>query len=145
MTFVAVFEGNVTLTLIANGGQFAQGAQTTFTGAAGSTISVPEPTRTGWTFAGWYTAENGGDKITDTSKLPAATANWYAHWTKGDLTVTVTNPEDQIYDGTAKTPALTVKVGETTLTAGEDYVAIYENYIQRRHRDGEGLRHRGLR
>ena len=129
MTFVAVFEGNVTLTLIANGGQFAQGAQTTFTGAAGSTISVPEPTRTGWTFAGWYTAENGGDKITDTSKLPAATANWYAHWTKGDLTVTVTNPEDQIYDGTAKTPALTVKVGETTLTAGEDYVAIYENYI----------------
>ena len=88
MTFVAVFEGNVTLTLIANGGQFAQGAQTTFTGAAGSTISVPEPTRTGWTFAGWYTAENGGDKITDTSKLPAATANWYAHWTKGDLTVT---------------------------------------------------------
>lgn len=129
MTFVAVFEGNVTLTLIANGGQFASGAQTTFTGAAGTEITVPTPTRTGWTFDDWYTAENGGDKITDTKKLPAATANWYAHWTKGDLTVTVTNPEDQIYDGTAKTPALTVKVGETTLTAGEDYVAIYENYI----------------
>lgn len=129
MTFVAVFEGNVTLNLIANGGQFAQGAQTSFTDAAGTKITVPTPTRTGWTFAGWYTAENGGTEITDTSKLPAASAIWYAHWTKGDLTVTVTNSEDQIYDGTPKTPALTVKVGETTLTAGEDYVAIYENYI----------------
>lgn len=129
MIFIAVFEGNVTLNLIANGGQFASDAQTTFTGAAGSKIDIPTPTRTGWTFAGWYTTETGGTKITDTSKLPAASAIWYAHWTKGDLTVTVTNPEDQIYDGTAKTPALTVKVGETTLTAGEDYVAIYENYI----------------
>ena len=127
MTFTAQFAGDVTLNLIANGGQFAQDAQTTFTGAAGSSISVPEPTRTGWTFAGWYTAENGGDRITDTNVLPAASAIWYAHWTKGDLTVTVT--ETPTYDGTPKTPALTVKVGETTLTAGEDYVAIYENYI----------------
>ena len=129
MTFVAVFEGNVTLNLIANGGQFAQDAQTTFTGAAGTEITVPTPTRTGWTFAGWYTAETGGDRITDTNVLPAASAIWYAHWAKGDLTVTVTNPEDQIYDGTPKTPSLTVKVGETELTACEDYVTIYENNV----------------
>lgn len=129
MTFTAQFAGDVTLTLIANGGQFAQEAQITFTGAAGTEITVPTPTRAGWNFDGWYTEASGGTKITDTTKLPANNAIWYAHWTKGDLTVTVTNPEDQIYDGTPKTPALTVKVGETTLTAGEDYVAIYENYI----------------
>ncbi len=129
MTFVAVFEGNVTLTLIANGGQFASDDTTTFTGAAGSAINVPTPTRTGWTFAGWYTAETGGEKIADTSKLPAASAIWYAHWTKVDLTVTVTNPEDQIYDGTPKTPDLTVMSGTTELTYGTDYVANYENNV----------------
>ena len=129
MIFVAAFEGNVTLTLIANGGQFASDAKTTFTGAAGNAISVPKPTRPGWNFAGWYTEASGGTEITDTNKLPATNAIWYAHWTKGELKITVADPEDQIYDGTPKTPALTVKVGETTLTAGKDYVAIYENYI----------------
>lgn len=127
MTFTAQFAGDVTLTLIANGGQFAQGAQTTFTGAAGTEITVPTPTRAGWNFDGWYTEASGGTKITDTTKLPANNAIWYAHWTEGELTVTVT--ETPTYDGTPKTPSLTVKVGETTLTAGEDYVAIYENYI----------------
>ncbi len=126
MTFTAQFAGDVTLNLIANGGQFAQDAQTTFTGAAGSTISVPEPTRTGWTFDGWYTAETGGDKIENTNVLPAASAIWYAHWTKGNLTVIVT--ETPTYDGTPKTPPLTVKVGNITLSEG-DYVAKYENYI----------------
>lgn len=126
MIFVAAFEGNVTLTLIANGGTFAQGAQTTFTGAAGSTISVPTPTRTGWTFAGWYTAETGGTKIEDTSKLPAVSTIWYAQWTKGELTVTVT--ETPTYDGTPKTPALTVQVDGVTLDDG-DYMAIYKNNV----------------
>lgn len=127
MIFIAAFEGNVTLTLIANGGQFASDDTTTFTGAAGSAINVPTPTRTGWTFAGWYTAETGGEKIADTSKLPAASANWYAHWTKGDLTVIVT--ETPTYDGMPKTPALTVEVGENELTAGKDYVAIYTDNV----------------
>lgn len=126
MTFTAQFAGDVTLTLIANGGTFAQGARTTFTGAAGTKITIPTPTRTGWTFAGWYTAETGGAEIENTVVLPAASANWYAHWIKGELTVTVT--ETPTYDGTAKTPALTVKVGSITLNDG-DYVAIYKDNV----------------
>ena len=129
MTFTAQFAGDVTLTLIANGGTFAQGAQTTFTGAAGSTISVPTPTRTGWTFAGWYTAETGGTKIENTGVLPATNAIWYAHWTEGELKITVADPENQIYDGTPKTPSLTVMSGTTVLTYGTDYVVIYENNV----------------
>lgn len=126
MTFTAQFAGDVTLTLIANGGQFAQGAQTTFTGAAGTEITVPTPTRAGWNFDGWYTEASGGTKITDTTKLPANNAIWYAHWTEGELTVTVT--ETPTYDGTPKTPSLTVKVGSITLDDG-DYVAIYKNNV----------------
>lgn len=126
MTFTAQFAGDVTLTLIANGGQFASDARTTFTGAAGTEIIIPTPTRTGWTFAGWYTAETGGTKIENTGVLPATNAIWYAHWTEGELTVTVT--ETPTYDGTPKTPPLTVKVGNITLSEG-DYVAKYENYI----------------
>ena len=124
MQFVAAFEGNVTLNLIANGGTFAVGAQTTFTGAAETPISIPTPTRTGWTFAGWYDAPVGGNKIDDTSKLPATSAIWYAQWTPSTLTVTV--EENPTYDGTAKTPALEVKSGTTALTENQ-YVAIYRS------------------
>lgn len=126
MTFTAQFAGDVTLNLIANGGQFASDARTTFTGAAGTEITIPTPTRTGWTFAGWYTAETGGTEIENTDVLPAASANWYAHWIKGELAVTVT--ETPTYDGTPKTPSLTVKVGSITLDDG-DYVAIYKNNV----------------
>lgn len=129
MTFTAQFAGDVTLTLIANGGQFASDARTTFTGAAGTEITIPTPTRTGWTFAGWYTAETGGTKIENTGVLPATNAIWYAHWTEGELKITVADPENQIYDGTPKTPSLTVKVGDTELTAGEDYVATYTDNV----------------
>ena len=124
MTFTAQFAGDVTLTLIANGGTFAQGARTTFTGAAGTEITIPTPTRTGWTFAGWYTAETGGAEIENTDVLPAASANWYAHWIKGELTVTVT--ETPTYDGTAQEPALTVMSGSTALTSGQ-YVPSWSN------------------
>ena len=126
MQFVASFEGNVTLNLIANGGTFAAGAQTTFTGAAKTPISIPMPTRTGWTFAGWYDAPVGGSEINDTSKLPATSAIWYAQWTPSTLTVTV--KETPTYDGTDKTPALEVKSGTTTLSEGQ-YVAVYSDNI----------------
>ena len=126
MQFVAAFEGNVTLHLIANNGTFAQGAQTTFTGAAGTPISIPTPARTGWTFAGWYDAPVGGNRITDTDSLPATSTVWYAQWTSEKLDVTV--QETPTYDGTAQTPALTVTSGTTALNT-DQYVAVYSNNI----------------
>ncbi|MGN0447374.1 MAG: InlB B-repeat-containing protein [Acutalibacteraceae bacterium] len=39
------------------------------------------PTRTGYTFEGWYTSATGGTKITSASKYPATNQTLYAHWT----------------------------------------------------------------
>lgn len=48
---------------------------------AGSAIgSLPTPTRTYYTWDGWYTAKTGGVKIT-TGYVPTANITVYAHWT----------------------------------------------------------------
>ena len=41
------------------------------------------------------------------------------------------NPTNYVYNGTARTPAATVKVGDVTLTPGTDYVVTYENNVGR--------------
>ncbi|MBO5360406.1 MAG: InlB B-repeat-containing protein [Clostridia bacterium] len=43
--------------------------------------TLPTPTRTGYTFDGWYTAASGGTKITSTSAL-SSNITIYAHWTQ---------------------------------------------------------------
>ena len=39
------------------------------------------PTRTGYTFAGWYTEPTGGTQISSTTLTPADNTTYYAHWT----------------------------------------------------------------
>ena len=54
----------------------------------GQTIgTLPTPTRVGYTFAGWWTAANGGTQI---SALTTVTGNvtYYAHWQINQYTVT---------------------------------------------------------
>ena len=46
-------------------------------------------TRTGYTFAGWYTAASGGTKVEATTKVEiTANQTLYAHWTVNSFTVT---------------------------------------------------------
>jgi uncharacterized repeat protein (TIGR02543 family) len=50
----------------------------------GDTYVLPsdEPTREGYNFAGWYTTQTGGSKITDTTYVTiTGDTNLYAHWT----------------------------------------------------------------
>jgi uncharacterized repeat protein (TIGR02543 family) len=49
--------------------------------------TLPTPTRTGYTFDGWYTASTGGTKIATTTKV-TANVTYYAHWTIRSYTVT---------------------------------------------------------
>jgi len=52
--------------------------------------NLPTPTRHGYDFAGWYTSESGGTKITSTSTVTTANNHTlYAHWTAKNYTVTV--------------------------------------------------------
>mgnify|MGYP002550839691 CR=1 FL=1 len=51
-------------------------------GGTYSILPASDPTRTGYTFDGWYTAETGGTKVTTNTKVTAtADHTLYAHWT----------------------------------------------------------------
>lgn len=49
---------------------------------------LPSNSRENYSFDGWYTAANGGQKITDTTKVTiTSNQTLYAHWTRGKLNV----------------------------------------------------------
>ena len=49
---------------------------------------LPTPTRTGYTFAGWYTSATGGTMITSTTMVTVASNHTlYAHWTANTYTI----------------------------------------------------------
>lgn len=51
-------------------------------------ITLPTPTRTGYTFDGWYTKASGGTKIgTDGAYTPTKIITLYAHWTENSGTI----------------------------------------------------------
>ena len=76
----------VTITWNANGGT----AVNATSGKAGNAIgTLPTTTRTGYTFAGWFTAASGGTQITTTSTYPTSgNVTYYAHWIAKNYTVT---------------------------------------------------------
>ena len=75
-----------TLTFDGNGGNPAETTRTVQYGNQYGTL--PTPTRTGYTFAGWYTAKNGGTKVTPTTTMGAANTTVYAYWTVNSYTLT---------------------------------------------------------
>ena len=96
-----------------------------------SANGVTVPTRTGYTFAGYYTAANGGTQYIDsTGKLTSsasttqftAPGTLYAKWTKAVSSLTNTlSATNYIYNAAAQGPTVTVKDVNTTLTLNTDY------------------------
>lgn len=69
-----------TVTFNANGGTVSSSNITVTFGKTYGTL--PTPTRTGYTFSGWYTATSGGSKIESTSTVNiTANQTLYARWT----------------------------------------------------------------
>ncbi len=96
----AVWTANrYTVTLNANGGTCPTAAKSvTYNSTYGT---LPEPTRTGYDFAGWYTAETDGTEVTADSKYTtAADSRLYAHWTASKYTATGNGNGDANDDGT---------------------------------------------
>lgn len=83
-----------TVTFNANGGS---GGTSLTTGTDGKLASLPgDPTRSGYTFDGWYTSVSGGDRIT-TSTAFTQNTTVYAHWSQTSNPVTPSDSRYRIY------------------------------------------------
>ena len=49
--------------------------------------NLPTPTRSGYTFIGWFDAKDGGKQYTARNKMPAGNMTLYAHWRGNILTI----------------------------------------------------------
>ena len=130
------------ITFNANGGSVTPASATT--GADGKLASLPTPTRSNYSFDGWFAATSGGTQIT-TSYVFSANTTIYAQWTHigdggGDGgSTTPSNPSGSFSGSSAyKQGSATgiifivskdfsqfsnVKVGSTALTQDKDYKA----------------------
>ncbi len=47
--------------------------------------NLPTPTRSGYTFDGWFTSESGGTQVTSSTKMGASNTTIYAHWSINEI------------------------------------------------------------
>ena len=76
-----------------------------------ASIILPTPSKTGYTFDGWYTQSSGGTKVSNTY-TPAGNVTLYAHWTNVNYTLTI-NPNGGIWNNTTSN---STKTGTTNST-----------------------------
>jgi uncharacterized repeat protein (TIGR02543 family) len=130
------------ITLSANGGsggptslqlRYNNGWATSSCGTvygAGTTISgVSAPTRTGYTFTGYYTASSGGTKLIDNTMKPVSgtlttniTATVYAQWTRnacgsGITSIRTNGYTIPLYAAKSTTPSINIQYNGTTCYA----------------------------
>ena len=87
VTLTAQWIAQYTVTYNANSGSVDRTSDTV---DAGSSVTLPTPTREYYTFNGWYTAASGGTKVDDAgaSYKPTGDVTLYAQWTIIQYTVT---------------------------------------------------------
>ena len=92
--------------------------------------STMTPTRSGYTFDGWYTAATGGTKITSSSKYPASNQTLYAHWTCTHSTTETRNAKSATCSATGytgdtycKTCGAKTKTGSTISKKAHSYTS----------------------
>ncbi len=126
----------LTVTLDPNGGALDEGVSTAVSVTRGSTYgTLPSPSRTGYSFIGWYTDATNGHPVLSSTKVTATDDHTlYARW-KADPVVTfdvqaagVTAPASQTvtWGGTATDPStLAVSddwtIGSTSVRAGYSF------------------------
>ena len=74
-----------TLSYNANGGSVSPGSKICSIG--GTYETLPTPTRTGYSFSGWYTSASGGNQVSSSTKMGSSNTTIYAHWTANTYTV----------------------------------------------------------
>ena len=76
-----------------NGGTNASGAPTSYT-IETATITLGTPTKTGYTFDGWYTESAFTNKVTQIAKGSTGNKTFYAKWTAKIIPVTLRSYDD---------------------------------------------------
>ncbi|MDE7373335.1 MAG: InlB B-repeat-containing protein [Clostridia bacterium] len=107
-----------TVTYNLDGGVNNAANEATYTFGVGLTLA--DPTRTGYTFDGWYDAQEGGNKVTAISATQAGDVTLYARWTKDTTTNTSTNTDTSTNSGCNSSIGGTVSLlgGLLLLSAG---------------------------
>ena len=109
-----------TLTLNANGGAFTDGQETmTISADYASSITLTQPTRSGYDFAGWYTDEDC-ETAFEASTMPLSTTI-YAKWTSS-LSI---SPDEASFTGSG-TVTLTVEnaVGDVSVSCSDASISV---------------------
>ena len=101
------FGSKKAVTFDANNGSVSETSRAVYYGEAIGTL--PTPTRTGYTFDGWYTSASGGSKISSSTVI-TANVTYYAHWSLSSFTVTFDA------NGGSGAPASQTKTAGQTLT-----------------------------
>ena len=102
-----------TLTYNANGGSVSPKNKSLNEGA--SYGNLPTPTRSGYTFDGWFTSASGGNKVSSSTIIKANTTI-YAHWTKNETPAQV-----KTYTLTYNANGGSVSPASKTLNEGASY------------------------
>ena len=143
-TYTAQFEevaaGSKCVTLNSNGGN--EGLQYIYVTSGSAVGTLPQTTKEGNTFAGWFTDPSAGTQVSASTTV-SADVTWYAHYTKNSYTLTwnanggelsgsytsgsvqygtaITKPtatlEGHTFIGWDVTPATTMPAANTTYTA----------------------------
>ena len=87
VSITATFADTVEISFDANGGSGAPASESYIPGKAYGPL--PSATRVGYTFAGWFTAADGGTQVTAVSTVPASATTLHAHWTANQYVVTL--------------------------------------------------------
>ena len=104
--FIVKAPPEVTVTFNANGGTVSPTTKVYSTNATYG--SLPTPTRSGYTFNGWYTAASGGTKITASSTVSTSMTTLYAQWKISAYTVSF-----NANGGTGSMTAKSVTIGSS--------------------------------
>lgn len=92
-------------------------------------ITLGDPTKEGYTFAGWYTDGAFANQISEI-KDRSGNLTLYAKWREDDALengVLILPPESFTYTGTEQEPQVTVRVGSDVLVEDQDYIVSYHN------------------
>jgi uncharacterized repeat protein (TIGR02543 family) len=120
-TLYAHWDANAnTLTFDANEGDCPEDVRIVDTGQKYG--ALPQATRTGYTFNGWYTARTGGTEVTADTTMVVGGATVYAHWTANTYTITF-NPNGGTVDTDSKPVTYDQPFGElpTPVRSGYDF------------------------